>query len=221
MSTIETIAESLDKLTVLEAVELRKLLEERWDVTAAAPVAMMAGPAGGAGGDAGGAAEKTDFDVELTAAGDKKIQVIKAVRELTGLGLFLGHAFLDRLRRGIDEILGLLEPQARQLAHGLDDLDLVGADIGEDDVKLRLLLFLNGSTTSGGTGGTGNGDRSGGGDAPALFEGLDEGVQLENGHAFELFDKLCLIGHVNGLLGADSVSAVGSSKNARDTWGWA
>ena len=86
MSTIETIAESLDKLTVLEAVELRKLLEERWDVTAAAPVAIAAGAVGGAaGGDA--AAEKTDFDVELTGAGDKKIQVIKVVRELTGLGL--------------------------------------------------------------------------------------------------------------------------------------
>src|SRR5687768_6194867 len=94
-STIDTIAESLDKLTVLEAVELRKLLEERWDVSAAAPVAMMAGPAGGAGGDAGGAAEKTDFDVELTAAGDKKIQVIKAVRELTGLGLKEAKELVD------------------------------------------------------------------------------------------------------------------------------
>ena len=86
-STIETIAESLDKLTVLEAVELRKLLEERWDVTAAAPMAMAVAAPGAGGGDAGGAAEKTDFDVELTAAGDKKIQVIKEVRSLTSLGL--------------------------------------------------------------------------------------------------------------------------------------
>jgi large subunit ribosomal protein L7/L12 len=103
-STIETIAESLDKLTVLEAVELRKLLEERWDVTAAAPVAMMAGAvAGGAGGDAGGAAEKTDFDVELTATGDKKIQVIKAVRELTGLGLKEAKEIVDSAPKVIKE----------------------------------------------------------------------------------------------------------------------
>jgi large subunit ribosomal protein L7/L12 len=103
-STIDTIAESLDKLTVLEAVELRKLLEERWDVTAAAPVAMMAGAvAGGAGGDAGGAAEKTDFDVELTATGDKKIQVIKAVRELTGLGLKEAKEIVDGAPKVIKE----------------------------------------------------------------------------------------------------------------------
>ena len=102
-STIDSIAESLDKLTVLEAVELRKLLEERWDVSAAAPVAMMAGPAGGAGGDAGGAAEKTDFDVELTAVGDKKIQVIKAVRELTGLGLKEAKELVDAAPKVIKE----------------------------------------------------------------------------------------------------------------------
>jgi large subunit ribosomal protein L7/L12 len=102
-STIETIAESLDKLTVLEAVELRKLLEERWDVTAAAPVAIAAGAV--AGGAAGGeaAAEKTDFDVELTAAGDKKIQVIKAVRELTGLGLKEAKEIVDGAPKVIKE----------------------------------------------------------------------------------------------------------------------
>ena len=101
-TTIDTIAESLDKLTVLEAVELRKLLEERWDVSAAAPVAMMAAPAGGAG-DAGAAAEKTDFDVELTATGDKKIQVIKAVRELTGLGLKEAKELVDGAPKVIKE----------------------------------------------------------------------------------------------------------------------
>ncbi|MCW2972622.1 MAG: ribosomal protein [Thermoleophilia bacterium] len=117
MSTIETIAESLDKLTVLEAVELRKLLEERWDVSAAAPVAMMAGPAGGAGGDA--AAEKTDFDVELTAAGDKKIQVIKAVREITGLGLKEAKELVDGAPKVIKE--GVNKDEADKLVATLEE----------------------------------------------------------------------------------------------------
>ena len=118
-STIETIAESLDKLTVLEAVELRKLLEERWDVSAAAPVAMMAGPAGGAGGDAGGAAEKTDFDVELTAAGDKKIQVIKAVRELTGLGLKEAKELVDGAPKVLKE--GVAKDEADKMVAVLEE----------------------------------------------------------------------------------------------------
>ncbi len=118
-TTIDTIAESLDKLTVLEAVELRKLLEERWDVSAAAPVAMMAGPAGGAGGDAGGAAEKTDFDVELTAAGDKKIQVIKAVRELTGLGLKEAKELVDGAPKNIKE--GVAKDEADKMVATLEE----------------------------------------------------------------------------------------------------
>jgi large subunit ribosomal protein L7/L12 len=120
MSTIETIAESLDKLTVLEAVELRKLLEERWDVTAAAPVAIAAGAvAGGAGGDAGGAAEKTEFDVELTAAGDKKIQVIKAVREATGLGLKEAKEIVDGAPKVVKE--GLPTDEAEKLKASLEE----------------------------------------------------------------------------------------------------
>jgi len=118
-STIDTIAESLDKLTVLEAVELRKLLEERWDVSAAAPVAMMAGPAGGAGGDAGGAAEKTDFDVELTAAGDKKIQVIKAVREITGLGLKEAKEIVDGAPKIIKD--GVSKDDADKMVAALEE----------------------------------------------------------------------------------------------------
>ncbi len=118
-STIDTIAESLDKLTVLEAVELRKLLEERWDVSAAAPVAMMAGPAGGAGGDAGGAAEKTDFDVELTATGDKKIQVIKAVRELTGLGLKEAKELVDGAPKVLKE--GVAKDEADKMVATLEE----------------------------------------------------------------------------------------------------
>ena len=86
MADIEKIAEDLSNLTVLEAAELAKLLEDKWGVSAAAaPVAVAAV----AGGDAGGAAseEKTEFDVVLTAAGASKINVIKEVRTITGLGL--------------------------------------------------------------------------------------------------------------------------------------
>ncbi len=104
-ATIEKLVEDLGKMSVLELVELRKALEEAWDVTAAAPVAMAAMPAaGGAGAGAdGGAAEKTDFDVVLAAAGDKKIQVIKAVRELTGLGLKEAKEIVDGAPKTIKE----------------------------------------------------------------------------------------------------------------------
>ena len=84
MADLEKIADELSNLTVLEAAELSKLLEEKWGVSAAAPVAVAAA----AGGDAGGAAEEKDeFTVVLASAGDKKINVIKEVRGLTGLGL--------------------------------------------------------------------------------------------------------------------------------------
>src|SRR6201991_4892765 len=84
MSKIEQLVEDLSSLTVLEAADLAKLLEEKWGVSAAAAVAVAAGPAAGA---APAAEEKTEFNVILTAAGDKKIEDIKEVRELTGLGL--------------------------------------------------------------------------------------------------------------------------------------
>ncbi|OEJ65466.1 50S ribosomal protein L7/L12 [Magnetovibrio blakemorei] len=83
MANIEQIAEDLSALTVMEAANLAKLLEEKWGVSAAAPVAVAAAP--GAAVEA--AEEKTDFDVMLTAVGDKKINVIKEVRAITGLGL--------------------------------------------------------------------------------------------------------------------------------------
>ncbi|MAV87779.1 MAG: 50S ribosomal protein L7/L12 [Rhodospirillaceae bacterium] len=85
MADIEKIAEDLSALTVLEAAELSTLLEEKWGVSAAAPVAVAAGPAGDAGGEA--AAVQDAFEVMLTAVGDKKINVIKEVRAITGLGL--------------------------------------------------------------------------------------------------------------------------------------
>ena len=86
MSKIEKLVEDLSGLTVLEAADLAKLLEEKWGVSAAAPVAMAAGPAAG-GAAAAPAAEKTEFTVILADAGDKKINVIKEVRAITGLGL--------------------------------------------------------------------------------------------------------------------------------------
>jgi large subunit ribosomal protein L7/L12 len=85
MADLQKIAEDLSSLTVLEAAELAKLLEEKWGVSAAAAVAVAAAPA--AGGGAAAAEEKTEFTVVLAAAGDKKIEVIKEVRALTGLGL--------------------------------------------------------------------------------------------------------------------------------------
>ena len=85
MSKIEQLVEDLSALTVLEAADLAKLLEEKWGVSAAAPVAVAAAPA--AGGAAAPAAEKTEFTVMLVDAGDKKINVIKEVRAITGLGL--------------------------------------------------------------------------------------------------------------------------------------
>jgi large subunit ribosomal protein L7/L12 len=84
MADLQKIVDDLSTLTVLEAAELAKLLEEKWGVSAAAAVAVAAGPAAGA---APAAEEKTEFTVVLAAAGDKKIEVIKEVRAITGLGL--------------------------------------------------------------------------------------------------------------------------------------
>jgi large subunit ribosomal protein L7/L12 len=84
MADLQKIVDDLSGLTVLEAAELAKMLEEKWGVSAAAPVAMMAG---GGGGEAAAVEEKTEFDVVLTAVGAQKINVIKEVRAITGLGL--------------------------------------------------------------------------------------------------------------------------------------
>ena len=85
MANLDKIVEDLSALTVLEAAELSKMLEEKWGVSAAAPVAVAA--VGGGGAPAAAAEEKTEFTVQLTRAGDKKIEVIKEVRAITGLGL--------------------------------------------------------------------------------------------------------------------------------------
>jgi large subunit ribosomal protein L7/L12 len=105
MATVEQIAEQLDKLTLLEAAQLSKLLQEKWGVSAAAPMAVAAvpGAAGGAATGAAAAEEKTEFDVILGAAGEKKIQVIKVVRELTGLGLKEAKDLVDGAPKPVKE----------------------------------------------------------------------------------------------------------------------
>ena len=104
MATVEQIAEQLDKLSLLEAAQLSKLLQEKWGVSAAAPmaVAAVAGVAGG-GAAAAAAEEQTEFDVILGAAGEKKIQVIKVVRELTGLGLKEAKDLVDGAPKAVKE----------------------------------------------------------------------------------------------------------------------
>jgi large subunit ribosomal protein L7/L12 len=105
MATVEQIAEELNKLTLLEAAQLSKLLQEKWGVSAAAPMAVAAVPGAGGGAAAGAAAaeEKTEFDVILGAAGEKKIQVIKVVRELTGLGLKEAKDLVDGAPKPVKE----------------------------------------------------------------------------------------------------------------------
>jgi large subunit ribosomal protein L7/L12 len=102
--TVEQIAEELDNLSLLQAAQLSKMLQEKWGVSAAAPAAVAAVPgAGAAAGGAAAAEEKTEFDVVLSAAGEKKIQVIKVVRELTGLGLKEAKDLVDGAPKAVKE----------------------------------------------------------------------------------------------------------------------
>jgi large subunit ribosomal protein L7/L12 len=99
---VKNVLDTLGKMTVLELVELKNAIEEEWGVTAASPVAVAAAPA--AAGDGGGAEEEKDsFDVVLTAAGDKKIQVIKVVRAVTGLGLKEAKDLVDGAPNAVKE----------------------------------------------------------------------------------------------------------------------
>jgi len=102
-ANIEEIVERLDSLTLLEAAQLSKLLQEKWGVSAAAAVAVAAPAAGAAAGGAAAAEEQTEFDVILSAAGDKKIQVIKVVRELTALGLKEAKDLVDGAPKAVKE----------------------------------------------------------------------------------------------------------------------
>ena len=98
---VKNVLDSLGKMTVLELVELKNAIEEEWGVTAAAPVAVAAAPA--AGGEAAAEEEKDSFDVVLTGAGDKKIQVIKVVRAVTGLGLKEAKDLVDGAPSAVKE----------------------------------------------------------------------------------------------------------------------
>ena len=100
-SAIDQVLDLIGNMTVLELAELKKKYEDKFGVTAAAP--MMAMPMGGAGGGAAVAEEKTEFDVVLAGAGDKKIQVIKVVRELTGLGLKEAKDLVDGAPKAVKE----------------------------------------------------------------------------------------------------------------------
>jgi len=123
MADIEKIADDLSALTVLEAAELSKLLEEKWGVSAAAPVAVAAGAP--AGGDAGAAAEeKTEFDVILAAAGDKKINVIKEVRTITGLGLKEAKDLVEGAPKPVKE--GASKDEAAEIKKKLEE---AGAEV--------------------------------------------------------------------------------------------
>ena len=113
------VLETLGKMTVLELVELKNAIEEEWGVTAAAPVAVAAAPGAPAAGDGAAAEEKDSFDVVLTGAGDKKIQVIKVVRAATGLGLKEAKALVDEAPKPIKE--GIERDEAEKLKAELEE----------------------------------------------------------------------------------------------------
>ena len=118
MADIEKIAEDLSNLTVLEAAELATLLEEKWGVSAAAAPMAMAMPAGG--GDAGGTAEeKSEFDVVLASAGASKINVIKEVRTITGLGLKEAKDLVEGAPKPVKE--GVSKDEAEQIKAKLEE----------------------------------------------------------------------------------------------------
>ena len=118
MADIEKIAEELSNLTVLEAAELATLLEEKWGVSAAAAPMAVAMPAGG--GDAGGAAEeKSEFDVVLTAVGASKINVIKEVRAITGLGLKEAKDLVEGAPKAVKE--GVAKDEAEVIKGKLEE----------------------------------------------------------------------------------------------------
>ncbi|HUK97900.1 MAG TPA: 50S ribosomal protein L7/L12 [Gaiellaceae bacterium] len=117
MAAVDTVFEQLGSMTVLELVELKKKIEDEWGITAAAPVAVAAVAAGGDGGAA--AEEKTSFDVVLTAAGGQKIQVIKVVRAVTGLGLKEAKDLVDSAPNAVKE--GVNQEEADQIKAQLEE----------------------------------------------------------------------------------------------------
>ena len=121
MAELSKIVDELSKLTVLEAADLAKMLEEKWGVTAAAAVAVAAGPAGAG---AAPAEEKTEFTVMLAAVGDKKIEVIKEVRALTGLGLKEAKDLVEAAPKAVKE--GVNKEEADKIK---TTLEKVGAKV--------------------------------------------------------------------------------------------
>ena len=118
MAAVDTIFEGLGKMTVLELVELKNKIEEEWGITAAAPVAVAA--AGAPAGDGAAAVEeKTSFDVVLTGAGAQKIQVIKVVRAVTGLGLKEAKDLVDSAPKPVKE--GVNQEEADQIKAQLEE----------------------------------------------------------------------------------------------------
>jgi large subunit ribosomal protein L7/L12 len=118
MAAVDTIFEGLGKMTVLELVELKNKIEEEWGITAAAPVAVQS-PAAGAGDGAAPVEEKTSFDVVLTGAGAQKIQVIKVVRAVTGLGLKEAKDLVDSAPKPVKE--GVNQEEADQIKAQLEE----------------------------------------------------------------------------------------------------
>ena len=117
MADLSRIVDDLSQLTVLEAAELSTMLEEKWGVSAAAPVAVAA--AGGGGAAAAPVEEKTEFDVVLTSAGDKKINVIKEVRAITGLGLKEAKDLVEGAPKTVKE--GATKQEAEDLKKKLEE----------------------------------------------------------------------------------------------------
>ena len=117
MADLDKLVEEMSKLTVIEAAELAKKLEDSWGVSAAAPVAVAAAAAPADGG--GAAAEQTEFDVVLAAAGDKKINVIKEVRAITGLGLKEAKDLVESAPKPVKE--GASKDEAEELKKKLEE----------------------------------------------------------------------------------------------------
>jgi large subunit ribosomal protein L7/L12 len=118
MADLAKIVDDLSALTVLEASELSKMLEEKWGVSAAAPVAVAAAPGAGGGAAAPAAEEKTEFDVVLAAFGDNKINVIKEVRAITGLGLGEAKALVEGAPKSVKE--GVNKAEAEDIKKKLE-----------------------------------------------------------------------------------------------------
>ncbi|HLB20422.1 MAG TPA: 50S ribosomal protein L7/L12 [Gaiellaceae bacterium] len=118
-SATDKVFDELGKMTVLELVELKKKIEDEWGITAAAPVAVAAPGAAGAGGDGAPAEEKSAFDVVLTAAGGQKIQVIKVVRAITGLGLKEAKDLVDSAPKEVKE--GVPQDEADSIKAQLEE----------------------------------------------------------------------------------------------------